>query len=110
MLDMGFDEDIELVFSKIQEQRAVEQPVQTLLFSATLPKWVYNTAKKYMRNPKTIDLVGDSQGQASADVQHLCIKCPWQLKPATVSDLVHVYGGAIIFFLLRIIIFFFFYS
>ena len=53
------------------------EQVQTLLFSATLPKWVYNTAKKYMRNPKTIDLVGEGDEQASKDVQHLCIKCPW---------------------------------
>lgn len=94
MLDMGFDEDIEKVFAAIQEQRHADMPpVQTLLFSATLPRWVANTAKKYMRSPKTIDLVGEKDGQASSDVQHLCIKCPWQIKPATVADLVHCYGG-----------------
>ncbi len=34
MLDMGFEEDMEKILSYVPEKR------QTLLFSATLPKWV----------------------------------------------------------------------
>ena len=84
----------EAIASQRDPNRAEEQrPVQTLLFSATLPKWVHRVAAKYMNDPKTIDLVGEGDGQASRDVKHLCVKCPWQLKPATISDLVTVYGG-----------------
>lgn len=98
MLDMGFDEDIKKVFEAIKSQRDpsrvdTQRPVQTLLFSATLPKWVHRVAAQYMHKPETIDLVGEDDGQASSDVKHLCVKCPWQLKPATISDLVTVYGG-----------------
>lgn len=35
MLDMGFQEDMEAILSKVPDNR------QTLLFSATLPSWVH---------------------------------------------------------------------
>lgn len=67
--------------------------MQTLLFSATIPSWVKDVAKKYMCDPTTIDLVGDSNVKASKDVQHLMVQCPWQNKAATIGDLIKVYGG-----------------
>ena len=91
MLDMGFEEEIQKVVDAIP--RTGERTLQTLLFSATLPSWVHKTAQKYMRKPEVIDLVGDEVKKASTDVQHLCIKCPWQIKPATAGDCIRVYGG-----------------
>jgi len=43
---------------------------QTLLFSATLPNWVHNTAKKYLRpDRKHLDLVCDDNVKTSKTVQ-----------------------------------------
>jgi superfamily II DNA/RNA helicase len=42
---------------------------QTMLFSATLPNWVAKVAKRYQKNPTTIDLVGEEQtGKLNEDV------------------------------------------
>jgi ATP-dependent RNA helicase DDX21 len=42
---------------------------QTMLFSATLPHWVQKVARRYQREPKTIDLVGEDQtGKLNEDV------------------------------------------
>ena len=38
MLKQGFQESIEIIFSKIKKQR--KESTQTLLFSATFPEWV----------------------------------------------------------------------
>lgn len=40
-----------------------------MLFSATLPHWVQKVARRYQRDPKTIDLVGEDQtGKLNEDV------------------------------------------
>ncbi len=51
MLKMGFREDIELILSKI------EHPVQTLLFSATIPDTMKNIIKKFLNNPQPIKVL-----------------------------------------------------
>lgn len=48
MLKMGFREDIELILSKI------DHPVQTLLFSATIPDAMKNIIKKFLKNPVSV--------------------------------------------------------
>ncbi|HHZ02568.1 MAG TPA: DEAD/DEAH box helicase [Tissierellia bacterium] len=45
MLKMGFREDIELILSKI------DHPVQSLLFSATIPEEMKKIIKKFQRDP-----------------------------------------------------------
>ena len=90
MLDMGFREDIKKWWTR-STGRGTE--AANLLFSATLPAWVKQTAKKYMVDPQTIDLVQDDNRKASTSVQHLCIKCPWQKKPAAAGACIRVYGG-----------------
>jgi ATP-dependent RNA helicase DDX21 len=52
MLDMGFQEDMEVILQQMPTER------QTMLFSATLPHWVQKVARRYQREPRTIDLVG----------------------------------------------------
>lgn len=40
-----------------------------MLFSATLPHWVQKVARRYQREPQTIDLVGEDQtGKLNEDV------------------------------------------
>ena len=50
MLDMGFIPDIEFICSKLPETR------QTMLFSATMPKPIENLAKRFLTNPKRIEV------------------------------------------------------
>ena len=50
MLDMGFIPDIEFICSKLPEAR------QTLLFSATMPPPIEKLAKKFLSNPKRIEV------------------------------------------------------
>jgi len=50
MLDMGFLEDIEQIFSYLPEER------QTLLFSATMPEPIKRLAKKILKDPKYVSV------------------------------------------------------
>ncbi len=50
MLNMGFITDIEFIISCLIHEH------QTLLFSATMPKEIKRLAKKYLKNPVTLEL------------------------------------------------------
>ena len=50
MLDMGFIPDIEFICEKLPEPR------QTMLFSATMPPPIAKLAKKFLSNPKRIEV------------------------------------------------------
>jgi ATP-dependent RNA helicase DDX21 len=50
ILNMGFQDDIEEIYSILNEQR--KNTVQNLLFSATIPRWVHNIAEKYLSKNK----------------------------------------------------------
>ena len=50
MLDMGFIPDIEFICDKLPDQR------QTLLFSATMPAPIEKLAKKFLDNPKRMEV------------------------------------------------------
>ncbi|NVE94077.1 DEAD/DEAH box helicase [Altererythrobacter lutimaris] len=50
MLDMGFIPDIEFICDKLPETR------QTMLFSATMPPPIEKLAKKFLSNPKRIEV------------------------------------------------------
>ena len=63
MLDRGFTHDVEAILSKTPSER------QTALFSATIPQWVANTAKKHLSQPVRVQL--DSEVQAPPSVDHL---------------------------------------
>ncbi len=63
MLDKGFAQDVEAILSQTPSGR------QTALLSATMPEWVANTAKKYLRNPVTVKM--DDDLKALPTVEHL---------------------------------------
>ncbi len=50
MLNMGFIEDIETILKEVPEDR------QTLLFSATMPKPIQELARRFMKDPETIQV------------------------------------------------------
>lgn len=53
MLDMGFIKDIDRLLRAIPKQR------QMLMFSATLPKEITTLSKKYMHNPKHVEMASE---------------------------------------------------
>ena len=50
MLNMGFEEDIEMILKEAKKER------QTILFSATIPPFVKKVAAKYQNDPKIIKI------------------------------------------------------
>ena len=64
-----FDSDKFPIFVSISTDEPDSNP-QTLLFSATVPPWVLQTGKKYMKeNLKRINLVGNERNKTSKNVQ-----------------------------------------
>lgn len=51
MLNVGFAEDVETILENLPQKR------QSMMFSATMPSWIVQLTRKYLKNPLTIDLV-----------------------------------------------------
>ncbi|KAJ3017485.1 UNVERIFIED_CONTAM: hypothetical protein HDU68_011671 [Siphonaria sp. JEL0065] len=98
MLDIGFAENMEKILQDVATQKESQgttqsRPLQTLLFSATLPSWIDGVLKKYMKPDRdTVDLVGSQKLKTSEKVQHLCIPSKWQNRSDILGDIVAVYG------------------
>ncbi|XP_066931874.1 nucleolar RNA helicase 2-like isoform X1 [Clytia hemisphaerica] len=91
MMDMGFQESLDEILSSAYTN---DNKPQTLLFSATVPPWVKDTAKKYMdKNYKTFDLIGKDINKSSTSVEHKAIKCSYYERAATIKDILQVYSG-----------------
>ena len=57
MLNMGFVDDVELILNA-----GGAENIQTLLFSATLPSWVKDIQKRFLKSDfKLVDLVGNEK-------------------------------------------------
>lgn len=92
MLNMGFQEDIETIMNKV-DQEVKERP-QFLLFSATIPDWLKGVARKYLnKDYKTIDLVKNLKNKTANTVNHLALNCPFKNKIAVLADVLRCYGG-----------------
>jgi len=61
MLKMGFITDVEFIINCLIHEH------QTLLFSATMPKEIGELARKYLKNPLTIDLSKDQRAPQSLE-------------------------------------------
>ncbi|KAL5707201.1 RNA helicase [Ranunculus cassubicifolius] len=97
MLRMGFVDDVELILGKVKDLNLV----QTLLFSATLPSWVQNISKRFLKpNKKTADLVGNEKMKASANVRHIVLPCSSNARSQVIPDVISCYasGGRTIIF------------
>lgn len=51
MLNVGFAEAVEDILGYISQKH------QTMMFSATMPRWIINLTRKFLKNPVTVDLV-----------------------------------------------------
>ncbi|GAA0155965.1 RNA helicase [Lithospermum erythrorhizon] len=97
MLRMGFVDDVELILGKVEDA----SKVQTLLFSATLPDWVKQISRKFLKpDKKTADLVGNEKMKASINVRHIVMPCSKEARPQLIPDIISCYasGGRSIIF------------
>jgi superfamily II DNA/RNA helicase len=67
MLNLGFKEDVEHIMKTIKE--AGPRNLQALMFSATVPKWVYQIASMFLKpGYGSIDLVSNLKNKTSRTV------------------------------------------
>jgi ATP-dependent RNA helicase DDX21 len=92
---MGFADDMEKIIAAVgsQLQEGEERKHQVLLFSATVPAWVQNISRKYLRpDHLRVDLVGREKQQASGSVEHLAICCHWGERAEVLADVLTVHA------------------
>lgn len=65
MLDMGFLDDINLILSKLPEER------QTMLFSATMPPKIRKLADMYLKSPEHVSVVPKQVSAPSIDQYYM---------------------------------------
>jgi ATP-dependent RNA helicase DDX21 len=70
MLDMGFKEDVEGILKFTPAEK------QTMLWSATMPRWVHELSRRFMRAPEFIDMVGDEAAKLPATVTPVAYVVP----------------------------------
>lgn len=78
MLDMGFIEDVDRIASKMPEN------LQMLVFSATIPEKLKPFLKKYMENPKYIQVT--AKGLSPENLQHYLLPSRHRDKKALVRE------------------------
>ncbi|KAE9596320.1 putative RNA helicase [Lupinus albus] len=94
MLQVGFQDDVEKILERLPANR------QTLMFSATMPSWIKEITRNYLKNPLTIDLVGDSDQKLADGITLYSIATDSYVKAGTLGPLVkeHAKGGKCIVF------------
>jgi len=91
MLKLGFKDDIDKIMEAVNEVR--EGEVQVGLFSATMPSWVRDIAKNFMKpNFRVVDLAQDLSNKTAKNVRHLAIECPWSERLDALGRILSCYG------------------
>jgi len=90
MLDMGFEPQIKQIL------RAVPVERQTMLFSATMPPKIVDIAKKYMYEPKRVEVA--QQGTTAKDISQELYIVPQENKNDLLADLLYDYKGTVLVF------------
>ncbi|KAJ6304381.1 hypothetical protein OIU77_018111 [Salix suchowensis] len=94
MLGVGFVDAIETILSSVPRNR------HTLCFSATMPSWIKELVRKYLKDPLTIDLVGDSDKKLAEGITLYSIASDLYAKASILGPLIteHAKGGKCIVF------------
>ncbi|KAB5519221.1 hypothetical protein DKX38_023540 [Salix brachista] len=94
MLGVGFVDAIETILSSVPQNR------HTLCFSATMPSWIKELVRKYLKDPLTIDLVGDSDKKLAEGITLYSIASDLYAKASILGPLIteHAKGGKCIVF------------
>eukprot|EP00179_Madagascaria_erythrocladioides_P015732 CAMPEP_0198368880 /NCGR_PEP_ID=MMETSP1450-20131203/155926_1 /TAXON_ID=753684 ORGANISM="Madagascaria erythrocladiodes, Strain CCMP3234" /NCGR_SAMPLE_ID=MMETSP1450 /ASSEMBLY_ACC=CAM_ASM_001115 /LENGTH=785 /DNA_ID=CAMNT_0044076397 /DNA_START=42 /DNA_END=2399 /DNA_ORIENTATION=+ len=93
MLSMGFSEEVE----RIMETMPPKGERQTVLFSATVPDWVKNLARRYQSKPAMFDAIGKNRTRAATTVRHCAVLVPREpeARASFLEDIITVYGGGV---------------
>ena len=92
MLEIGFKDAILKILSSLKSKS--DSKVQYLLFSATVPAWVAETAKEFMKNVKFYDMVKSEGIVIPKDIRHLLVKASHQSEILnSISSVVDSYAG-----------------
>ncbi|RIB22965.1 P-loop containing nucleoside triphosphate hydrolase protein [Gigaspora rosea] len=98
MLDIGFAEAMETVLQHVKHHKENQNKgidYQTLLFSATVPDWVKNTVKKYLRTDYVnVDLTKDTNTKTNENIRHIAIRSAWSSRKDIIGDVVTCYAGS----------------
>ncbi|CAG8670562.1 2780_t:CDS:2, partial [Ambispora leptoticha] len=98
MLDIGFAEAMEKVLQHVKEHKEKKGKgvdYQTMLFSATVPDWVKETVKKYLKEDYVnIDLIGKMDNKTNENICHYAIRSAWHSRKDIIGDVVATYGGS----------------
>ncbi|KMZ76233.1 DEAD-box ATP-dependent RNA helicase 53 [Zostera marina] len=86
MLAVGFEEDVERILDYLPSKK------QSMLFSATMPSWVKDLSKKYLKNPLVIDLVGNSDKKLAESISLFSIASNASGKQNLLPVLISQYG------------------
>ncbi|KAA8524099.1 hypothetical protein F0562_010470 [Nyssa sinensis] len=94
MLNVGFADDVETILENLPRDR------QSMMFSATMPSWIMKLTQKYLNNPLTIDLVGDSDQKLADGISLYAIASEMHGRPSIIGPLIteHAKGGKCIVF------------
>ncbi|UOQ51953.1 DEAD/DEAH box helicase [Hymenobacter cellulosivorans] len=84
MLDMGFRDDIEVVLSKMPEDR------QTVFFSATMSKPIMELTKKYQTNPKIVKV--NHQELTVTNIEQMYYEVRNPMKKDVLSRIIDMYN------------------
>ncbi|KAL4367280.1 hypothetical protein GQ457_05G016940 [Hibiscus cannabinus] len=94
MLQVGFAEDVETILERLPANR------QTMMFSATMPNWIRTLTQKHLKNPLTIDLVGENDQKLAEGISLYSIAADMRGKASILGPLIteHAKGGKCIVF------------
>jgi ATP-dependent RNA helicase DeaD len=84
MLNMGFREDIEEIMSTIN------QPVQKLLFSATMKKNILDIVKKHLKDPKMVKI--ENKELTTPNISQMYVEVKEQDKLEVMTRLIDMYN------------------
>ncbi|KAK8716446.1 hypothetical protein V6N13_043755 [Hibiscus sabdariffa] len=94
MLQVGFAEDVETILENLPASR------QSMMFSATMPNWIRSLTQKHLKNPLTIDLVGENDQKLAEGISLYSIAADSRGKASILGPLItdHAKGGKSIVF------------
>lgn len=102
MLSMGFSDQMDKIFEAVDAEKRAScdetTALQTLLFSATIPRGVKGLISKRLRaDHVVVDCVGDEEererngtSKTGSGIRHLCIPCPYFNRAPILASIINV--------------------
>lgn len=88
MLKMGFKEDVDKILGHIRSKS--NSVHQTLLFSATLPEWITNLSRNYLKpSHKVVNMIPNTENLCSTTIKHYKIETSKRDRANVVKNLLN---------------------